>query len=70
MLGIEHDGVPALAINSQEQRVIPYDDKNGFDVHNIRKWLDKFIKGELRAKVEGFGEIVDYDLKYSLYSTV
>ncbi len=47
-----------------------YDEDAEMSVHGIRKWLDKFVKGELKAKEGGFGEIVDYDIKYALHSTV
>ena len=71
MLGIEDDVVPAIAINSLEMKVEPYDkEKGGWDVHHIRKWLDKFVKGELKPKTSGYGEIKDFEIKYALHSTL
>jgi len=70
MLGITHDAVPAISINSNEQKVNPFPEDQEPSEGAIRSWLDKYFQGELKPKESEFGEIVDYEIKKGLYATL
>ena len=40
-----------------------------FTVENLKKWLTKFVKGDLQEKETGFGEVIDVEIKYILQNT-
>jgi hypothetical protein len=66
LLGITHTRIPAISINNNEMRVVPYPHTKDFTVDNLKSWLTKFVKGELSEKETGFGEVIDADIKYML----
>mmetsp|Transcript_17445 Transcript_17445/g.16653 ORF Transcript_17445/g.16653 Transcript_17445/m.16653 type:complete len:98 (+) Transcript_17445:1112-1405(+) len=70
IMGITHSKVPAISINNNEQKVVPYPEDSDFSVKSFKSWVTKFMKGELKPKESGFGEVIDVDIKYMLQSTV
>mmetsp|Transcript_42 Transcript_42/g.35 ORF Transcript_42/g.35 Transcript_42/m.35 type:complete len:101 (+) Transcript_42:1220-1522(+) len=68
-MGITHSAVPAISINNNEQKVVPYPKEGELSVKALKSWLTKFVKGELKPKESGFGEVIDVDIKYMLQST-
>ena len=66
LLGITHNKVPAIAINNNEQKVVPFPENEEMTEDNLNKWLSKFVKGKLQAKEAGFGEIIDAEIKYMM----
>lgn len=66
MLGLTHNKVPAISINNNEQRVLPYPDDAPMTADALKKWLGKFVKGQLESKSSGFGSIIDAEIKYML----
>lgn len=70
LLGITHNTVPAISINNNEHRVVPYPERGEMSVEKLKTWLTKFVKGELEDKREGFGEVLDVDIKYMLQNTL
>lgn len=66
LLGITHNKVPALSINNNEQKVMPYPQNGELSVEKLKTWLTKFVKGELQPKDSGFGDVIDVDIKYML----
>jgi hypothetical protein len=69
-LGINHNRIPAISINANEQRVTPFPEKTPLSKKNVHEWVDKFFKGDLVDKRDQFGEIVDFEVKYALSSTL
>lgn len=69
-LGITHNKIPALSINSNEQRVTPFPEDVPLSKKGIHEWVDKYFRGELDDKREQFGEIEDFQIKYSLSGTL
>ena len=61
--------MPAISINNNEMKVVPYPQKNDFSVDSLKTWLTSFVKGEINEKDSGFGEVIDADIKYMLQST-
>ncbi|CDW90844.1 UNKNOWN [Stylonychia lemnae] len=66
LLGITHDKIPAISINNNEQKVVPYPEDQLFTVELMKKWLSKFVKGQLETKDSGFGSIIDAEIKYMM----
>ena len=50
LLGVTHSRVPALSINHNEQKVMPYPENDTLTVEAINSWLMRFVKGELTEK--------------------
>ena len=61
--------MPAFAINNNEQKVTPYPRDGDLTVSELKKWITKFLKGQLSFKDSGFGEVIDVDIKYTLSAT-
>ena len=66
VLGITHNRVPAISINNNEMKVVPYPADQDFSVDLLKSWLTKFVKGEISEKETGFGDVIDADIKYML----
>lgn len=66
MLGVTTSKTPALTINNNEQKVLPFPDNLEMNEDNISKWLSDFVKGKLVAKDAHFGEIIDAEIKYMM----
>jgi hypothetical protein len=62
LLGVAHQRTPAISINDNEQKVVPYPINEPQTVEKIKTWLVKFTKGELQSKDSGFGTIVDHQI--------
>lgn len=66
MLGVAGHKTPALSINNNEQKVLPFPEDQELTEDNIAKWLSKFVQGKLAAKTMQFGEIIDAEIKYMM----
>lgn len=66
LLGVTHNKVPALAINNNQQEVIPYPEDGELSADALKSWLGKFVKGKLESKSSGFGSIIDAEIKYMM----
>jgi len=69
-LGITHNKIPAISINANEQKVTPFPSDKPLSKKNLHTWVDQFFKGDLVDKRDQFGDIVDFDIKYQLSSTL
>ena len=58
-----------MSINNNEQKVVPYPADGVISTESIKKWLTKFVKGQLTAKDSAFGTIIDAEIKYMLTNT-
>lgn len=48
--------------------MVPYEGE--FTVYDMKQWLTKFVKGEVKHKEMNFGQVIDADIKYMLPKTI